>query len=148
MPIRPEMKDRYPDDWPQIRARILNRDGHACKFCGVKNHALGGRLASGRFVPAMPTGEHTLGLLWPEPGTRWWCKDRNYPETHHLIIIRIVLTVAHLRDPSPENCADDNLAALCQRCHNILDAPMRARNRAEAARRALPIDDLFGGGGC
>lgn len=28
----------------------------------------------------------------------------------------VVLTVAHL-DHQPENCADDNLKAMCQRCH-------------------------------
>lgn len=36
----------------------------------------------------------------------------------------IVLTVAHL-DHDPSNCAEDNLKALCQRCHNRYDAKMR-----------------------
>lgn len=144
MPIRPEMKDRYPADWAQIRARILRRDGHCCKFCGVKSHALGGRLPSGRFLPAYAIGETSLGLMWPSSGEEAACFDAEIGERVMLRIVRIVLTVAHLVDPSPENCADDNLAALCQRCHNILDAPMRARNRAETSRRSLPIDDLFG----
>lgn len=149
MPIRPEMKDRYPADWMEIRLRILRREDNCCKFCGVKNHALGGRLSSGRFVPALPLGttyRTVSGLLWPAPGDHAWCRGDDDPTPHHLRIVRIVLTIAHLHDPNPENCADDNLAALCQRCHNLLDAPMRARNRAEAARKALPIDDLFGGG--
>lgn len=141
MPIRPEMKARYPADWQDIRARILRREDNACKFCGVKNHTLGGRLSSGRFVAALPTGEKLLRTTWPREGEEAWCEGG-----HYLRIIRIVLTIAHLHDPSPENCGDDNLAALCQRCHNLLDAPMRARNRAETARKALPIDDLFAGG--
>ncbi len=29
---------KYPADWRQIRARILKRDGNACKFCGAANH--------------------------------------------------------------------------------------------------------------
>jgi hypothetical protein len=38
--------------------------------------------------------------------------------------IIVVLTIAHL-DHTPENCSDDNLASLCQRCHNIYDRPHR-----------------------
>ena len=33
----------------------------------------------------------------------------------------VVLTAAHL-DHQPENCADENLLAGCQRCHNRYDA--------------------------
>jgi len=29
---------KYPSDWPEIRARILKRDGNACKFCGAENY--------------------------------------------------------------------------------------------------------------
>lgn len=31
-------------------------------------------------------------------------------------LVRVVLTVAHM-DHQPENCADENLKALCQKCH-------------------------------
>lgn len=31
MPIRPEMKSRYPSDWPAIRAAILSRADHRCE---------------------------------------------------------------------------------------------------------------------
>ena len=40
----------------------------------------------------------------------------------------IVLTIAHL-DHTPENCSDDNLRALCQRCHNQYDAEHRKQTR-------------------
>ena len=49
--------------------------------------------------------------------------------------IRIVLTVAHVHDPDPMNVAEGNLAALCQRCHNLHDAPMRRAHAAETRRR-------------
>ena len=39
MPIRPENKARYPRDWKQIRAAILERAGHRCEQCGIKNRA-------------------------------------------------------------------------------------------------------------
>jgi hypothetical protein len=35
----PFKKDRYPVDWPEIRARILQRDGNRCKFCRAPNGA-------------------------------------------------------------------------------------------------------------
>lgn len=45
----------------------------------------------------------------------------------------VVLTVAHL-DHQPENCADDNLRALCQRCHNRYDQKHRQANAARTRR--------------
>jgi 5-methylcytosine-specific restriction endonuclease McrA len=41
---------------------------------------------------------------------------------------KIVLTIAHL-DHVPENCARENLRALCQKCHNRHDAKHRAQTR-------------------
>ena len=38
MPIKSENKDRYPKDWKQIRASILQRANNRCEFCGVENH--------------------------------------------------------------------------------------------------------------
>ena len=52
------------------------------------------------------------------------------PETESVV----ALTVAHL-DHDPANNADDNLAALCQACHNRCDAPKRAQNRRHNALR-------------
>ena len=42
---------------------------------------------------------------------------------------KVVLTVAHIYDSNPYNCNGDNLKALCQLCHNRLDAKYRASNR-------------------
>jgi len=41
---------------------------------------------------------------------------------------KVVLTVHHL-DFNPQNNKDYNLIAVCQRCHNRLDAKYRAKNR-------------------
>jgi hypothetical protein len=112
MPIRPENLSRYPADWKAISLRIRSeRAGNRCEECGVENHAIGGRLADGTFMPAI--GNPSLGEMAQCEGG----------ET--LRIIRIVLTVAHL-DHQPENCADENLRALCQRCHIRHDAKMKA----------------------
>jgi len=48
-----------------------------------------------------------------------------HPETGSMV----VLTVAHL-DHDPQNCSDENLRALCQRCHLRYDADHHARNAA------------------
>lgn len=39
----------------------------------------------------------------------------------------MVLTIAHL-DHIPEHCSDDNLRALCQKCHLTYDAKHHAEN--------------------
>ena len=63
-----------------------------------------------------------------------WCPAEN-GKPHPVTGSRVVLTVAHL-DHTPENIADENLKALCQRCHNRYDAPMR-RAGMQARRGAL-----------
>ena len=50
MPIKPENKKRYPANWKQIRADILERAGNCCEFCGVKNHSEVARYRSGRGI--------------------------------------------------------------------------------------------------
>ena len=35
--IKPENRARYPHNWKQIRAAILDRARHRCEFCGVEN---------------------------------------------------------------------------------------------------------------
>jgi 5-methylcytosine-specific restriction endonuclease McrA len=118
MPIRPENKDRYPLDWPAIRARILMRAGSRCEQCGVENHVYG-YYDGGRFC--------SIGF---DPTQEW---DALVLDGYH--VIRIVLTIAHL-DHTPENCAEENLRAWCQKCHNKYDMPVRAcgrKDRREAA---------------
>lgn len=48
----------------------------------------------------------------------------------------IVLTVAHL-DHVAEHCDDDNLRAMCQRCHLAYDAPRKAADIKRRKREAL-----------
>lgn len=63
------------------------------------------------------------------------CGAVNY-EPHPETGSKVVLTIAHLDNPDPMDCRDENLAALCQACHNRMDAPMRAQHsKATRARR-------------
>ena len=70
-----------------------------------------------------------------------WCGAKN-DEPHPVTNSRVLLTVAHL-DHTPENCQDDNLKALCQRCHNAYDAKERARGIRLRRKAAMNIESLF-----
>ena len=70
-----------------------------------------------------------------------WCGAQNgkpHPETGSVV----VLTVAHL-DHTPENCADSNLAALCQRCHLNYDRNIHVKNSHETRRKGKAHRELF-----
>lgn len=120
MPIKPENRALYPANWPEIVERIRQRSGNRCENCGVPNGVTGYRDEDGNFHRSWSNTE-LIG--------------------HKLI--KIVLTVAHVDDPDPANCADENLAHWCQRCHNTHDAPMRAVHARETRRSRKAIGDLF-----
>lgn len=119
MPIRKSEAHRYPKDWKVISARIKARSGGRCECQGE------------------------CGLHQPNPLPRR-CIERDGEQATYAKG-KIVLTVAHLGDPSPENCADDNLKAMCQRCHNRYDMPMRQRNAAATRRAQKQTRELFEG---
>lgn len=110
---------KYPADWKQIVERIKRRAHDRCELCGLEN------------------GWHVL-----RPKDNWWlvtyvgAQDAKNPRTHESLkpmgkIVRIVLTVHHI-DYDVNNNKLYNLLALCQRCHNKLDMPLRIRNRNKA----------------
>ena len=53
----------------------------------------------------------------------------------------VYLQTAHWPDPDRMNNADENLHAWCARCHNSMDAAMRAMNRR---RRRLVLQRMRG----
>ena len=77
------------------------------------------------------------------PGHYPNCRAAN-GERHPATGSKVVLTIAHL-DQDPANNAPDNLRALCQRCHNALDAPWRRRNALATRQRRKASGDLFDG---
>lgn len=128
MPIRPENRDKYPDDWADISLRIRNeRANGRCECegeCGIDHKA---EIIS-------------LGYdhVTDDPGR---CHAENH-ESHRVTGSIVVLTVAHL-DHEPSHCDDDNLKAFCQRCHLTYDAPMKRQRRLERERAASAVGDLF-----
>ena len=75
------------------------------------------------------------------PGFYPFCRVEN-GKTHHSTGSIVVLTVAHL-DHQPENCSDENLLAMCQRCHLTYDAKHHAANASRTVRAAKAVADLF-----
>lgn len=134
MPIRPENKHRYPKDWKQVRERILRRANWRCEHPGCRaRHGVTGYWRDGRFV-SLPE------VLWNagcKPGDTVACNNGE-----RLKIIKIVLTIAHL-DHTPENCADDNLRAWCQRHHLAYDAEHHKVTAYRTRKASAHTADLF-----
>jgi 5-methylcytosine-specific restriction endonuclease McrA len=57
MPILPENKKRYPKNWPEIRAAILQRANNKCEICGVENYTV--RENGSRVVLTIAHLDHT-----------------------------------------------------------------------------------------
>ena len=107
MPIRPENRDRYPKDWPEISRRVRARANWQCEGS-----------------PAYPD-------------CRAWNGDP-HPVTGSVV----VLTVAHL-DRTPENCSDENLRAMCQRCHLTYDRDQHEQNKIRDRHEEADTQELF-----
>jgi hypothetical protein len=135
MPIKPENVARYPKDWPQIRERILARAGYRCEWegCGAPHRVLG-YWSDGVFVP-LPRALRDAG--YDKAGQLVACSDGT-----ELKIILLVLTIAHL-DHTPENCADENLRAWCQRHHLGYDAEHHRANAWRTRHARCGTGDLF-----
>lgn len=118
-PIRPENRDRYPDDWRDISTAVKEDAGWRCECrgeCGRGEAHLGTDLRCTNLhgQPAYDTGS------------------------------LVVLTTAHL-DHTPENCDRENLRAFCQGCHLHYDRAHHAETRAATrqADLAAQMDPLF-----
>ncbi len=137
MPIKPENKSRYPSNWSEIRAAILERSGNCCEQCKVKNRTRIAR-GAGKDVDTYMTDD--ADVYCADSGQYLgMCRMSEYDV---LRMTDIVLTIAHL-DHQPENCAPENLKALCQRCHLKYDAQLHSENARQTRRSKLAIAELF-----
>jgi hypothetical protein len=135
MPIKPENRARYPAHWKEIRQHILERAANCCELCRVPNGVTVLR-GMGKDKGAYQTPD---GVTHSELNGGLICLR---PFDFIGYSVKIVLTIAHL-DHVPEHCDDDNLKALCQRCHLAYDAEHHRAN-AQATRHARKaIGDLF-----
>ena len=103
-------------------------------------------------MPIHPENRSRYPADWPKISARIrfgrangqceFCRLAHHGRPHPVTGSTVVLTVAHL-DHMPEHCTDDNLAAMCQRCHLTYDQPHHRKNRAHRRRSLLAIRDLF-----
>lgn len=140
MPIKPENRHRYPENWPEIRAAILERAGHRCEHrdapahrCGAGQYAVG-TWRCGVFLPIARTGRTYAEARQNAAEASFTLFGDELPTRREDRIIVIVLTIAHL-DHRPENCDPSNLRALCQRHHLAHDHAHHMAS-AQATRRA------------
>ncbi len=130
MPISAENRALYPPraEWLAIRARILSRAQHACEWCARRDREW-----------------QVVG-----PGSQWVDSDVAHLDLESngveldegWRLVKTILTVAHL-DQDPTNNDDDNLRALCQRCHLTHDAGQHARNAARTRDRKRGQTRMF-----
>lgn len=108
MPVDPS---RYPENWKQISLRIRDRAGWRCECTG-------------------------------ECGTHHERCDAKNGEYHPLTGSFVVLTVAHLGMDTGDkhdkmDVRDENLKAMCQRCHLLFDIEEHIANAKATRRRHL-----------
>jgi hypothetical protein len=132
MPIKPELRGFYPENWREISRRIrFERAAGICQGCGRPHGATIRCLPDGRWFD--PTWRNGRGrpARWPD-----------LVETAQIRHTRVVLAAAHL-DHDPRNNRMRNLKSLCQRCHMIHDRQhhLAQRRITYLLRRALA--DLF-----
>ena len=139
MPIRRHHRWLYPIDWRELSASIrFRRAKGRCEGCGQPHGRMVLHLGDGRW--------------WDEDVQRWRCgrgkRLRRMPPPHSVILpmrrTRVFLSTCHL-DHDPTNNAATNLAALCQRCHLLNDAPEHRHRRAVTVRARRACGDLFEG---
>ena len=154
-------KSRYPSDWDEISRRIrFDRAGGKCEWCGAPN---GKEIVRSSADPAryIVLDEETYGYTWPDGQP---IRMSEIPDEYDILRgVRVILTVHHKGIPHEDGAPGDrhdkmdvreeNLAALCQRCHLYADLDIhisnakitRARKKREQAAKVGQLD-LFAGG--
>ena len=124
----------YPDDWDKISLRIRRRAEWLCECTGECGHD----------HQAENEDSSRLGTIWLDGANEDEMRRCQAEGGHYHPITRskVVLTVAHL-DHDPGNCDDDNLRALCQRCHLAYDSERHRQSAYAARREGKAVRDLF-----
>jgi len=134
----------YPPNWKtEIRPRILARAGNKCELCGAGDGERGYRGKDGKWFSWKYISDllDFYGIDIFNPGNPLaHCFDKFGNPTKPT---KIVLTIAHIHNPDPMDCRDENLKALCQSCHLRHDAKHHAKNARLTRERKAGLQRLF-----
>lgn len=134
-------KSRYPSNWPEISRRIrFERAGGKCEWCGAPHgkEIIRSSEDPARFI-VFDEENYCYTTLDGEP-----IRMSEIPDEYDVTRgVRVILTVHHKGIDKPDgtpgdrhdkmDCREDNLAALCQRCHLYADLDIHIAN-ARATR--------------
>lgn len=130
----PMNRKHYPPNWEEISDRIrFDRAGGCCEQCNAPHNAM-----------IVRSSKDMSQFLIVDPDTGGWLKDTGTdfvrikwseaPEEYMVgEAITVVLTTAHLNHDTTDN-REENLRALCQRCHLKHDGKLHAGNAARTRR--------------
>lgn len=135
MPIKPENAKRYPKNWKELRAAVLERAGNKCEQCCAPNHETVYRTDDGHYI--LPGGETHDATTGKYVGMT---RGSEMNDGH---FVRIVLTVAHLEHDELETQDISRLRAWCQKCHLAYDHEHHMRNAHETRRNRKAMKDMF-----
>ncbi len=109
----------YPPNWQEITDRVrFNRANSQCECRGQCGHHHG-----------------------KNPGSQARCKAR-HDQAHPVSGSLVLLQTAHL-DHTPSNVDDDNLLAMCQRCHLAYDGHEKAQRLKRSRHKAKAWRDWW-----
>ena len=135
MPIRPELRHLYPENWRELSAFVrFSRANGRCERCGRPHQ---------HQLRCLPDGR------WYDEDNATWRDTRNRHarcpdllEAGAFRLTRVVLAAAHLNHRPGDNRLR-NLRALCQRCHLEHDRAYHQAQRWRTLRSRWAIGDLF-----
>ena len=128
--MKKESKSKYPWNWNQISANVIfGRAQNRCESCKLLNGSIIERMRMDRYryVSKLEIDEMYYDAKKESCSIFKILKRRGY--------VRIILTCAHLNH-NEMDCSNENLKALCQRCHLNYD---RSNNRFRAQVRRLGL---------
>lgn len=115
MPIRPENRARYPQDWKQISLEVRERDGWQC--------ACAGECGRGHTTRCEKKRGDVGRRLWP--------------------VVITVAHLDHQPENCGEPGNRPNLKSMCQACHLAYDAQHHQQTAYNTRRSRKAAGDLF-----
>lgn len=133
MPIK---RNLYPPDWDEISKRIrFGRAQGKCEWCGVGHGAtiMRSTVDTARYLVLHDDG------CWYTSGGDLLRVSELPMEFDNSKIVKVCLTTHHVGVDKPDgtkgdrrdkmDCRDENLAALCERCHHLADLDLNIAAR-------------------